>query len=263
MSMVNPIFNITQPSETRAFTQVTVNNQSHLESPSFTSILVNTMGGLVNTMDGLVNTIDRKLASNQASSSAMLNRDFSLEMFGLKSMPAHITQLSEQAKQQMFPAFSLPAPPVSAFDLKKDSDLKSLPIAMNPSLPENRAQATPNTQPILNLYTTNMPAPPHSMNKGEFYIDTKNMDSLKYSGDNEASLRQASAQFEALFVQQMLKGMRTATAAIADEDNPLSQIKKDDPFQDMLDNKMAISMTNNGGIGLADMIYKQLSKINR
>lgn len=253
MSMINPIFNIIQPSETRAFTQVTVNNQSHIESPSFTSTLANTMDGLANTTDG-------KLASNYASPSAMLNMDLSLEMFGLKSTPAHITQLSEQAKRQAFPAFSMPAPPVPAFDLHNESGLKNLQIVAKVSQPENRDQVTPNTQSTLNLYTANRPASTHSMNKGEFYIDTKDMNSLKYSGDNNASLRQASAQFEALFVQQMLKGMRTATAAIADEDNPLSQIKKDDPFQDMLDNKMAISMTNNGGIGLADMLYKQLSK---
>ena len=243
MTMIQSILNITQPGETTAFTVVKANDhrpigsvytesihgaKTHVESPSFKNILAqHSAASDISPMKG---------------NSTLPTGDLSLAMFGLESTPANITTLSAAVRHQTVAPAAIP-------DFMLQNPVQNNPIR--------------NTTAALNLYAANTATLPDQSNKSEFYLDTKDMDSLKYSGDKEASLRKASAQFEALFVQQMIKGMRTATAAISDEDNPLSHIKKDDPFQDMLDNKMAISMTNNGGIGLADMLYKQLSKINR
>ena len=90
-----------------------------------------------------------------------------------------------------------------------------------------------------------------------FYLDNNALAKLKH--DNSASgLLAASQQFEALFLQQMLTRMRSASQALSDKDNPLS-MKSDDMFQGMLDAQLAQRISRQSSFGLADMIFKQLS----
>ncbi|NOH34279.1 rod-binding protein [Vibrio chagasii] len=90
-----------------------------------------------------------------------------------------------------------------------------------------------------------------------FYLDNTALAKLKH--DNSASgLLAASQQFEALFLQQMLTRMRSASQALSDKDNPLS-MKSDDMFQGMLDAQLAQRISRQSSFGLADMIFKQLS----
>ncbi len=95
-------------------------------------------------------------------------------------------------------------------------------------------------------------------NQESFYLDTQSLEQLKFNADSDAALREVSRQFEALFVQEMLKRMRSATEALGDEDNPLSN-NANSMFQEMLDSQMAITMTKNSSFGLAEMLYQQLS----
>ncbi|AUC87623.1 flagellar assembly peptidoglycan hydrolase FlgJ [Alteromonas sp. MB-3u-76] len=78
------------------------------------------------------------------------------------------------------------------------------------------------------------------------------------SGD-ETVLQEAAEQFEAIFVQMMLKSMRKAQDALADEDSPFNsqQVKF---YRDMHDQQLATDLTANGGMGLADVIVKQLGR---
>ncbi|MFM2606843.1 rod-binding protein [Vibrio chagasii] len=90
-----------------------------------------------------------------------------------------------------------------------------------------------------------------------FYLDNNALAKLKH--DNSASgLLAASQQFEALFLQQMLTRMRSASQALSDKDNPLS-MKSDDMFQGMLDAQLAQRISRQSSFGLAEMISKQLS----
>ena len=90
-----------------------------------------------------------------------------------------------------------------------------------------------------------------------FYLDNNALAKLKH--DNSASgLLAASQQFEALFLQQMLTRMRSASQALSDKDNPLS-MKSDDMFQGMLDAQLAQRISRQSSFGLAEMIFKQLS----
>ncbi|MED5380321.1 MAG: rod-binding protein, partial [Pseudomonadota bacterium] len=78
------------------------------------------------------------------------------------------------------------------------------------------------------------------------------------SGD-ETVLQEAAQQFEAIFVQMMLKSMRKAQDALADENSPFNsqQVKF---YRDMHDQQLATDLTSGGGLGLADVIVKQLGQ---
>lgn len=80
------------------------------------------------------------------------------------------------------------------------------------------------------------------------------------SGNGEV-LQEAAQQFEAIFVQMMLKSMRKAQDALADEDSPFNseQVKF---YRDMHDQQLAVDLSSNGGLGLADLIVKQLGQMD-
>lgn len=70
--------------------------------------------------------------------------------------------------------------------------------------------------------------------------------------DPEA-LREVASQFEALFVQSLLKNMRGAQLA-----EPMFGSEQMDMYQDMFDQQLSLEMANGRGIGLADMLVRQL-----
>lgn len=67
------------------------------------------------------------------------------------------------------------------------------------------------------------------------------------------TLREVAGQFEALFVQQMLKTMRESTLNEGLMDNDQSKF-----YQGMFDQQIALEMTRGKGLGLADMLVRQL-----
>ena len=81
------------------------------------------------------------------------------------------------------------------------------------------------------------------------------------NGEDEQALQETAQQFEAIFVQMMLKSMRKAQDALADENSPFNseQVKF---YRDMHDQQLAVDLTSNGGMGLADIIVKQLGQNN-
>jgi flagellar protein FlgJ len=89
----------------------------------------------------------------------------------------------------------------------------------------------------------------------KFALDVNGMGALRQSaktGSPEA-LKGAAQQFEALFVNMMMKSMRDATP----QDGPMdSQTTK--TFTTMLDQQMSQNIAKKG-MGLADMLVKQLS----
>jgi flagellar protein FlgJ len=71
-------------------------------------------------------------------------------------------------------------------------------------------------------------------------------------GSPEA-LRETARQFEALFVQMMLKSMREATL-----EGGLFESQKDNMYRDLYDQQIALNLSQGRGIGLADRIAEQL-----
>ncbi len=88
------------------------------------------------------------------------------------------------------------------------------------------------------------------------YTDLNSLEQLKYKlkGDSVDDLRVVAQQFEAIFIQQMLKSMRDASLSEGLFDNDTS-----DFYVDMLDKQMSLEMSSGRGIGLADVIVQQLS----
>lgn len=74
----------------------------------------------------------------------------------------------------------------------------------------------------------------------------------------DVKLRKACQGFEAMLVQQMLSAMRQTV----EKSDVFGSREKEDVFQGMLDQQMADEMARTGSMGIADMLYAQLSKIN-
>src|SRR4051812_41942932 len=91
---------------------------------------------------------------------------------------------------------------------------------------------------------------------GKFALDVKDMGGLKQSaraGSPEA-LKSAATQFEAMFVNMMMKSMREATPQDGLMDSQQTKM-----FTTMLDQQTSQNIAKKG-IGLSDMLIRQLSK---
>ena len=75
----------------------------------------------------------------------------------------------------------------------------------------------------------------------------------KGKGD-EAKLREAANEFEAIFIQQMLKTMRKTSL----ESEFIKKSEGEKIFRSMLDEQYAIISAKSGSLGLGEMIFKQL-----
>ncbi len=86
------------------------------------------------------------------------------------------------------------------------------------------------------------------------YTDVAKLEQLKNGGDG--AVRQAAEQFESVFLGLWLKTMREA-GSVFSEGNYLSS-QTVDMHQEMLDSQWAIHVSGSGGLGLADVIERQL-----
>lgn len=68
-------------------------------------------------------------------------------------------------------------------------------------------------------------------------------------------LMAACRELESIFIHQLISQMR----ATIPQDGFLTQSSAEKIFQDMLDQEYAKKISHAGGIGLAEMLYKQLS----
>ncbi len=93
------------------------------------------------------------------------------------------------------------------------------------------------------------------------YSDLNRLNQLKVGKDRDGAenVRKVAQEFESLFMNEMLKSMRSATEVMA-KDNPFnSQASKQ--YQDMHDQQLSVTLSKEGGgIGLADVLIRQLSK---
>lgn len=89
---------------------------------------------------------------------------------------------------------------------------------------------------------------------GQFALDVQSVQRLKYSAANspQGSLKEASRQFEAVFLQMMLKSMRDASPQ-----SGLLQSHQMDMMRSMQDQQWAQQLAGKG-LGLADQLVQQL-----
>lgn len=89
------------------------------------------------------------------------------------------------------------------------------------------------------------------------YLDFNALARLKAEAAHkpDAAVRRTAEQFEAHFIQHMLQTMR---AAVPKSD--LLEGGNMDMYQDLMDKEVAQQMTQRGGLGLADMLEKQMQQ---
>src|SRR6056297_2494547 len=74
--------------------------------------------------------------------------------------------------------------------------------------------------------------------------------------DKNDKLKETCSDFQAIFVKQMLDSMRKTV----NKSGLLEGGQAEEIFEDMLYDEYAQSISENGNIGLDDMLYKQLSR---
>lgn len=92
------------------------------------------------------------------------------------------------------------------------------------------------------------------------YNDVNALQSLKYKSesDRDGALDAAAKHFESIFVSMMVKSMRDANKVFS-EGNML-QSSETEFYQQMFDSQLSVSLSTGKGIGLAEVIKRQMSK---
>jgi len=96
-----------------------------------------------------------------------------------------------------------------------------------------------------------------SLSSADIYLDAQGLSQLRRSAgaNSDEALKAVAEQFEALFIQQMLKTMRDAKLAEGLFDNDQSEL-----YIDLYDKQLAITLSKANGLGLSDMIVEQLNR---
>ena len=92
-----------------------------------------------------------------------------------------------------------------------------------------------------------------------FFADPQALASLKQDAkaQDPTAMKEAAKQFESLFTQMLLKSMREANKSFGGDS--LFGSDQADFYQDMFDNQMALHLSKGKGLGLADMLMRQLA----
>ncbi len=90
---------------------------------------------------------------------------------------------------------------------------------------------------------------------GVIYNDFSQFTTLRAEATKNpnAALEDVAAQFESIFLQQMLKSMRDATVK-----SGLFESSQMETYQSMADQQLAVQLSEQGGIGLARMMVEQM-----
>lgn len=90
---------------------------------------------------------------------------------------------------------------------------------------------------------------------GAVYTDFGQLAQLRVSAqqDQSAALEETAAQFEALFIQMMLKSMREAVV-----EGGLFESSQLETYQTMADQQVSLQLAEQGGIGIARSMVEQM-----
>lgn len=94
----------------------------------------------------------------------------------------------------------------------------------------------------------------------QVFTDLKGLNAIKQQGriDGDDALRNVAQQFESMFVNMMLKSMRAANQVFA-KDGLFNSFEAD-MHQQMYDNQLSLNLTAGNGIGLADVLFRQMQQ---
>ena len=90
------------------------------------------------------------------------------------------------------------------------------------------------------------------------YTDLSGLNAISQLGrqDSAEGLREVAKQFEAMFLNMMLKGMRAGEETLFGD----NYLRSNEPnfHQENFDNQLALHMSASGGVGLAETLHRQL-----
>ena len=92
------------------------------------------------------------------------------------------------------------------------------------------------------------------------YTDLNRLHQLKVGEgrDSEANIRKVAQEFESLFLGEMMKAMRAAGDVLADDNFMNSNESK--TYRDMYDQQLSVTLSQGKGMGMADVLTRQLSQ---
>ncbi len=88
------------------------------------------------------------------------------------------------------------------------------------------------------------------------YTDLNSLQKIKSEGDKDVALQQVAKQFESMFVSMLFKGMRQANAVF--EKGNMGHSNAEKMYRDMYDQQLSLNISQNRGLGIADIVYRQL-----
>jgi len=91
----------------------------------------------------------------------------------------------------------------------------------------------------------------------ENYFDLAGLNKIKLQSksDSKEALKSVASEFESIFMKMMLKSMREANMG-----NPLFDSDSAKFYREMYDDQLALKLSKDGGIGLANTLVKQLER---
>lgn len=97
-----------------------------------------------------------------------------------------------------------------------------------------------------------------SMQDASVYTNVGGLNAISQLGreNSPEALREVAKQFESMFINIMLKGMRAGEEALFSENYLRSNETKF--HQESFDNQISLDIANAGGVGLADTLHRQL-----
>ena len=91
------------------------------------------------------------------------------------------------------------------------------------------------------------------------YTDFSGLQALKRAAakNDPSALRKVAQQFESMFTRMMLKSMRDAVGT-----DPIFGSDQEKMYQGMYDDQLALQLSKGKGMGLADMLVRQLQRLS-
>ncbi|MET0282584.1 MAG: glucosaminidase domain-containing protein [Steroidobacteraceae bacterium] len=91
--------------------------------------------------------------------------------------------------------------------------------------------------------------------QGSFFADPASLSGLKReaAAQTPEAVRETARQFESLFTTMMLKSMRSASMG-----DPMFDSSQGEFYQEMFDQQLAMQLSKGRGMGLSDMLVRQL-----
>lgn len=93
---------------------------------------------------------------------------------------------------------------------------------------------------------------------GDAYTDLSSVQSIRALSDKNQALQKVAQQFESMMLRTMMKSMRDANKVFA-EGNYLSS-HETDTYRDMLDDQLALTLSQGRGMGIAEVMARQLQR---